>query len=120
MPAEKVDGNDVERVRAVAERAVDHARRGDGPAFLECLTYRHLGHSKTDPGAYRPEGELDEWLARDPLTRGRGEAGRGGRRGRRDRRLRRRGAGRGRGGASPQRSADPYPDPAVPATEYAG
>ena len=86
MPAEKVDGNDVEQVRAAAERAVDHARRGDGPAFLECLTYRHLGHSKTDPGAYRPEGELDEWLARDPLTiaaaklaRGRC-AGRGGRR----------------------------------------
>ncbi|HEY2789839.1 MAG TPA: thiamine pyrophosphate-dependent dehydrogenase E1 component subunit alpha, partial [Gaiellales bacterium] len=68
MPAEKVDGNDVEQVRAVAERAVGHARRGDGPAFLECLTYRHLGHSKTDPGAYRPEGELDEWLHRDPLT----------------------------------------------------
>jgi TPP-dependent pyruvate/acetoin dehydrogenase alpha subunit len=68
MPAEKVDGNDVEQVAAVAERAVAHARRGDGPAFLECLTYRHLGHSKTDPATYRPEGELDEWVARDPLT----------------------------------------------------
>ena len=68
MPAEKVDGNDVERVAAVAERAVAHARRGDGPAFLECLTYRQVGHSKTDPAAYRPDGELDEWLARDPLT----------------------------------------------------
>ena len=68
MPAEKVDGNDVEQVAAVAERATDHARRGDGPAFLECLTYRHVGHSKTDPATYRPEGELDEWLARDPLT----------------------------------------------------
>jgi acetoin:2,6-dichlorophenolindophenol oxidoreductase subunit alpha len=68
MPAEKVDGNDVELVRAAAREAVDHARRGDGPAFLECLTYRHLGHSKTDPGAYRADGELETWVARDPLT----------------------------------------------------
>jgi len=68
MPAEKVDGNDVELVRAAAREAVDHARRGDGPAFLECLTYRHLGHSKTDPGAYRADGELETWMARDPLT----------------------------------------------------
>src|SRR5436305_1612267 len=67
MPAEKVDGNDVATVRAVAERAIDHARRGDGPAFLECLTYRHVGHSKTDPGTYRPPGEMEEWLGRDPL-----------------------------------------------------
>src|SRR5204862_2213105 len=56
MPAEKVDGNDVATVRAVAERAIDHARRGDGPAFLECLAYRHVRHSKTDPGTYRPPG----------------------------------------------------------------
>ena len=68
MPAEKVDGNDVEQVAAAAEVAVSHARSGEGPAFLECLTYRHLGHSKTDPATYRPEGELDEWIARDPLS----------------------------------------------------
>ncbi|HKV67168.1 MAG TPA: thiamine pyrophosphate-dependent dehydrogenase E1 component subunit alpha [Gaiellales bacterium] len=67
MPAEKVDGNDVVTVRTVAERAIDHARRGDGPAFLECMTYRHVGHSKTDPATYRPAGELETWLERDPL-----------------------------------------------------
>ena len=39
----------------------------DGPAFLEALTYRFVGHSRSDPGAYRPEGELDEWKVRDPI-----------------------------------------------------
>jgi acetoin:2,6-dichlorophenolindophenol oxidoreductase subunit alpha len=118
MPAEKVDGNDVERVRAAAERAVDHARRGDGPAFLECLTYRHLGHSKTDPGAYRPEGELDEWLARDPLTLAAARLAEAGV-----------AADEIAGCEASVRAeveagvaaavADPYPDPAVAATEYA-
>ena len=45
----------------------EQARTGR-PVFLECLTYRHLGHSKTDPGAYRPEGELERWRERDPIT----------------------------------------------------
>jgi acetoin:2,6-dichlorophenolindophenol oxidoreductase subunit alpha len=43
-------------------------RGGNGPAFLEALTYRFVGHSRSDPGAYRPEGELDEWRARDPIV----------------------------------------------------
>ena len=41
---------------------------GDGPAFIEALTYRFVGHSRSDPGAYRPDGELDEWKARDPIV----------------------------------------------------
>jgi TPP-dependent pyruvate/acetoin dehydrogenase alpha subunit len=118
MPAEKVDGNDVERVRAVAERAVDHARRGDGPAFLECLTYRQLGHSKTDPGAYRPDGEVDEWLARDPLTLAAArlvEAGISG-----DDIAACDAAVRAEVEAGVAAAvADPYPDPAVTAREYA-
>jgi TPP-dependent pyruvate/acetoin dehydrogenase alpha subunit len=68
MPAQKVDGNDLEAVNAAAREAVERARGGGGPAFIEALTYRQVGHSKSDPGAYRPEGELELWLARDPLA----------------------------------------------------
>jgi len=73
IPAEKVDGNDVEAVHVAAAAAVARARAGEGPSFLENLTYRHFGHSKSDPGRYRPEGEVEAWKQRDPLphTRGR-------------------------------------------------
>jgi TPP-dependent pyruvate/acetoin dehydrogenase alpha subunit len=67
VPAETVDGMSVWSVRAAAERALSHVRGGNGPAFVEALTYRYVGHSRSDPGAYRPEGELDEWKARDPI-----------------------------------------------------
>jgi TPP-dependent pyruvate/acetoin dehydrogenase alpha subunit len=67
VPAETVDGMSVWSVRAAAERALAHVRGGNGPAFVEALTYRYVGHSRSDPGAYRPEGELDEWKARDPI-----------------------------------------------------
>lgn len=67
LPAEQVDGMAVWDVRAAAGRAVAHARSGEGPTFIEALTYRYVGHSRSDPGKYRPEGELDEWKARDPL-----------------------------------------------------
>jgi TPP-dependent pyruvate/acetoin dehydrogenase alpha subunit len=59
VPAETIDGMSVWRVRDAAARAVAHARSGAGPAFIEALTYRFVGHSRSDPGAYRPEGELD-------------------------------------------------------------
>lgn len=68
MPSAKVDGNDLEAVMRDAAQAVERARAGDGPSFIEALTYRHLGHSKSDPGAYRPEGELASWLERDPIV----------------------------------------------------
>jgi TPP-dependent pyruvate/acetoin dehydrogenase alpha subunit len=68
VPAETVDGMSVWHVREAAARAIAHAREGNGPAFLEALTYRFVGHSRSDPGAYRPEGELDEWRARDPIV----------------------------------------------------
>jgi pyruvate dehydrogenase E1 component alpha subunit len=67
MPGVVVDGNDVEKVYAAAREAVDRARRGGGPSLLECKTYRHRGHSRTDPGKYRPDDEVKAWLARDPL-----------------------------------------------------
>jgi TPP-dependent pyruvate/acetoin dehydrogenase alpha subunit len=68
VPAETIDGMSVWTVREAAERAVAHARAGKGPVFVEALTYRFVGHSRSDPGAYRPEGELDEWKARDPIV----------------------------------------------------
>lgn len=64
---ETVDGNELWAVREAAARAVEHARSGQGPAFLETLTYRFVGHSRSDPGKYRKVGELDEWRERDPL-----------------------------------------------------
>jgi TPP-dependent pyruvate/acetoin dehydrogenase alpha subunit len=67
VPAEAVDGMTVWAVREAAARAIAHAREGKGPAFVEALTYRFVGHSRSDPGAYRPEGELDEWRTRDPI-----------------------------------------------------
>src|SRR4249919_2534373 len=68
VPAETIDGMSVWTVREAATRALAHARDGNGPAFVEALTYRFVGHSRSDPGAYRPEGELDEWKTRDPIT----------------------------------------------------
>jgi acetoin:2,6-dichlorophenolindophenol oxidoreductase subunit alpha len=66
VPARSVHGNDVWAVREAAGEAIEHAR-GDGPYFLEVLTYRLVGHSRSDPGAYRKPGELEEWQAKDPL-----------------------------------------------------
>ncbi len=67
LPAEVIDGNDVVAVADAVGRAAARARAGEGPTVLEAMTYRHFGHSRTDPAKYRPAGELDEWLARDPL-----------------------------------------------------
>jgi TPP-dependent pyruvate/acetoin dehydrogenase alpha subunit len=68
LPAEVVDGNDVVAVMQATERAAARARAGDGPTIIEALTYRQYGHSRADPGKYRPEEEVDAWLKRDPLT----------------------------------------------------
>ncbi len=62
-----VDGNDVEAVFAVAETAIARARAGDGPSLIEALTYRHGGHSRADPGKYRPDDEVAAWKSRDPI-----------------------------------------------------
>jgi acetoin:2,6-dichlorophenolindophenol oxidoreductase subunit alpha len=66
-----IDGNDVDEVYATARRTVDRAHAGDGPSLVEALTYRHGGHSRADPGTYRPEEEVKAWLARDPIPRAR-------------------------------------------------
>jgi pyruvate dehydrogenase E1 component alpha subunit len=62
-----VDGNDVDAVHEVARAAVDGARAGDGPSLIEAVTYRHGGHSRADPGKYRPDDEVAAWKARDPI-----------------------------------------------------
>lgn len=67
IPGVIVDGNDVLAVRETALEAVARARRGDGPTLIETKTYRHRGHFEGDMARYRPEGELEEWLAHDPL-----------------------------------------------------
>ena len=63
-----VDGNDVDAVYEVASAAIERARSGDGPSLVEAVTYRHGGHSRADPGTYRPDDEVAAWKARDPVT----------------------------------------------------
>ncbi len=61
------DGNDLWSVRELAAEAVERARGGGGPTLLELETYRHFGHSKSDPAKYRPADEVEHWMERDPL-----------------------------------------------------
>ncbi|MFG2818143.1 thiamine pyrophosphate-dependent dehydrogenase E1 component subunit alpha [Kitasatospora sp. NPDC048365] len=71
IPAVTVDGMDVEAVRRAAEEAVERARTGGGPSFLECLTYRYEAHHTMERRfklAYRSAEEVAAWRARDPLT----------------------------------------------------
>jgi len=68
LPAEVIDGNDVVAVADAVGRAATRARSGGGPTVLEAQTYRHFGHSRTDPATYRPQGELERWLEYDPLV----------------------------------------------------
>lgn len=69
IPAATVDGNDNDAVRTAAAEAIGRVRAGDGPAFLECLTYRLRGHYEGDPGKYRESDELREWRDKDPILR---------------------------------------------------
>src|SRR5687767_10981669 len=62
-----VDGNDADAVLEVADKAISRARAGEGPSLIEALTYRHGGHSRADPGKYRPDEEVAAWKARDPI-----------------------------------------------------
>jgi TPP-dependent pyruvate/acetoin dehydrogenase alpha subunit len=67
VPSAVVDGNDLWAVQAAAAEAVHRARSGRGPTLLECKTYRHYGHSKSDPAPYRTKEEVEQWFQRDPL-----------------------------------------------------
>ena len=67
LPSINIDGNDVDVVYQTARAALALARGGGGPSLIECKTYRHSGHSRADPAKYRPAGELEAWLQRDPV-----------------------------------------------------
>ena len=69
IPAETVDGNDVERVYETMMKAALRARTGLGPTLLELETYRFAGHSRSDPGHYRSTEEVTAWKQRDPIIR---------------------------------------------------
>jgi TPP-dependent pyruvate/acetoin dehydrogenase alpha subunit len=70
FPGKAIDGNDAELVYDETRQAVERARRGEGPALLECLTYRWDGHFGGDPGTgYRKREEIEEWKRRDPIRR---------------------------------------------------
>jgi len=68
IPGTIVDGQDILAVHAAVSVALERARSGDGPTLIEMKTYRFRGHSRTDPAKYRPAGELDTWLERDPIV----------------------------------------------------
>ena len=67
MPGVTVDGNDVDAVYAAAQEAVERARSGGGPTLIECVTYRHKGHSKSDKNLYRTKEEIEFWKTKDPV-----------------------------------------------------
>src|SRR5206468_3419869 len=67
LPQILIDGNDADAVHRVARECIAKARRGGGPSLVEAVTYRTSGHSRADPGKYRPPGELDEWMKKDPV-----------------------------------------------------
>jgi pyruvate dehydrogenase E1 component alpha subunit len=70
IPGKRVDGNDALAVYATVKEAVDRARSGGGPTFIECVTYRMGGHSSSDdPTRYRDDAEVKTWGERDPVVR---------------------------------------------------
>jgi TPP-dependent pyruvate/acetoin dehydrogenase alpha subunit len=62
-----IDGNDADVVYQEAAAAIAKARAGGGPSMIECMTYRHSGHSRADPAKYRPKEEVEEWMKKDPV-----------------------------------------------------
>src|SRR5438067_12423870 len=69
MPGESVDGNDLAAVYLAARRAIQKARAGEGPTFIECKTMRMHGHSEHDSAKYVPRELLEEWKAKDPILK---------------------------------------------------
>ncbi|MFY9142020.1 pyruvate dehydrogenase (acetyl-transferring) E1 component subunit alpha [Sulfuricurvum sp.] len=67
ITSHQVDGMDVEAVAEAAENAISEIRSGNGPIFIECLTYRFRAHSMFDAELYRSKSEVEEWKKKDPL-----------------------------------------------------
>jgi pyruvate dehydrogenase E1 component alpha subunit len=76
LESQLIDGNDVDEVYLTAVTALERARAGQGPSLIEAVTYRHGGHSRADPGKYRPQEEVEAWKAYDPIDIYRGRLGR--------------------------------------------
>ncbi|WP_411884104.1 thiamine pyrophosphate-dependent dehydrogenase E1 component subunit alpha [Polaromonas sp. YR568] len=68
MPGLTIDGNNFADVAEAAHTAIERARAGGGPTLIECLTYRHRGHSKSDRNRYRTKEEIESWVERDPIV----------------------------------------------------
>jgi pyruvate dehydrogenase E1 component alpha subunit len=69
MPGQAVDGNVFSAVAEASHTAVERARSGGGPSLIECKTYRHRGHSKSDRNRYRTKEEIEDWKTRrDPIS----------------------------------------------------
>lgn len=69
IPGISIDGNDVLAVHEETQKAVDRARKGQGPTLIECKTYRWQGHHVGDPGEYRPSAEVEAWKKNEPLIK---------------------------------------------------
>ncbi len=69
IPGEIIDGNDVVQVYVTAQRAIQRARNGEGPTFIECKTMRVHGHSEHDSAKYVPRELLEEWKEKDPILK---------------------------------------------------
>jgi TPP-dependent pyruvate/acetoin dehydrogenase alpha subunit len=110
LATDQVDGNDVVAVEQAVHNAVQLARMGGGPSFLEARTYRMSGHYEGDPQPYRITEELEAWKARDPLTLARALLDEHGRRSEAE--AAERAAAEEMDGAVQQAKAAPYPDPA--------
>lgn len=67
IPGETINGNDIELMAATTRKAINRARAGEGPSFIEAQTYRYKGHSISDPGKYRKKDELDSAVQNDPI-----------------------------------------------------
>jgi pyruvate dehydrogenase E1 component alpha subunit len=67
IPNARVDGMNVIEVRQAAEEYLEYVRSGNGPFFLEAITYRYRGHSMGDPERYRQKDEIEKWQKEDPI-----------------------------------------------------
>lgn len=69
IPGITVDGNDAVAVYAASRKAIERARRGEGPTLIECKTYRQRGHFEGDSAPYKPKSQQEAWLKKDPIPR---------------------------------------------------
>jgi len=69
IPGETIDGNDVIAVYETVGRAIERARKGEGPSLIECKTYRIYGHEEGDAETYKKKSEIEEWSKKDAIER---------------------------------------------------